>query len=311
MRYFKMVVFTTALFVLMFRCASEVIIDLPDEEPRIVAVSHFTDGQPINVRVTISQPIYASGEPEIPVKADVSISTGGQFLDKLRSVFDEFGGLYWESRDSAETGETYSLVVRIPGMETIEAQSYVPYHSGLRPMEINSEDIRIVDLDETRKAYRIPMELRLERLPKTKRYFAFHLRHEIDVYEIVDGEPMYHHTYQTDSTYYLADGRTLSLLHNLVEPVVLINENLWDNSDQSLQIEALIPFKETVEKPRRIMVEWRTLSEEFYKYHLSLARQGNNNSPLNDPDAVYNNVLNGYGNFSGYAVSIDTIHIPN
>lgn len=310
MRYLKLVFFAMALFVLLLRCASEVIIDLPDEQPRIVAVSHFTNGQPINVRVTISQPIYASGEPETPIKADVSISTGGLFLDKLRSVFDEYGGLYWESRDLAETGETYSLVVRIPGMETIETQSYVPYQSGLRPMEINPQDIRIVDLDETRKAYRIPLELRLERLPKEKRYFAFRLRHETDVYEIVDGDPIYHHTYQTDSTYYLADGRTLSLLHNLVEPVVLINENLWDGSNQSLQIEALIPFKENTEKPRRILVEWRTLSEEFYKYHLSLARQGSN-LPLNDPDAVYNNVLNGYGNFSGYAVSSDTIYIPN
>lgn len=310
MRYLKVVYFAIALLVLMMRCASEVIIDLPDEDPRIVAVSHFTDGEPINVRVTISQPIYASGEPETPIKADVSISTGGLFLDKLRSVYDEFGGLYWESRDLAETGETYSLVVRIPGMETIEAQSYVPYHSGLRPMEIKQEDIRIVDLDETRKAYRIPLELRLERLPKEKRYFAFRLRHETDVYEIVDGEPVFHHSYQTDSTYFIADGRTLSLLHNLVEPVVLINENLWDGSNHSLQIEALIPFRETIEKPRRILVEWRTLSEEFYKYHLSLARQGNN-QPLNDPDAVYNNVLNGFGNFSGYSVSSDTIFIPN
>ena len=56
-------------------------------------------------------------------------------------------------------------------------------------------------------------------------------------------------------------------------------------------------------------MEWRTLSEEFYKYHLSVDRQGNN-LPLSDPDAVYNNVSGGYGNFSGYSVRVDTIELP-
>ena len=310
MRYFRMVFFGTALFVLMVRCASEVFIDLPDEDPRIVAVSHFTDGKPVDVRVTISQPVYASGEPETPIKADVSISTGGQFLDKLRPVYDEQGGLYWESRDLAETGKSYSLVVRIPGMETIEATSYVPVHSGLVPMGIQPDQIKIVDLEDGRKALRLPLVLHVERMPKEKRYFAFKLRHETDVFELVNGEPVYDRSYQTDSTYFFADGRTSSLLHNLVEPVVLINENMWDGNNRMLNIEVLIPYKETLEQPRRLFVEWRTLSEDFYKYHLSLARQGAN-VPLNDPDAVYNNVLKGHGNFSGYSVSNNTLVIPN
>jgi hypothetical protein len=52
------------------------------------------------------------------------------------------------------------------------------------------------------------------------------------------------------------------------------------------------------------------LSEAFYRYHLSLARQGEN-LPLSDPDAVFNNVQGGLGNFSGYAVSIDTVALPD
>jgi len=33
--------------------------------------------------------------------------------------------------------------------------------------------------------------------------------------------------------------------------------------------------------------------------------------PFSDPDAVFNNIEGGYGNFSGYAVSRDTVVIPN
>jgi hypothetical protein len=54
--------------------------------------------------------------------------------------------------------------------------------------------------------------------------------------------------------------------------------------------------------PSKLLIEWRTLSEEFYRYHLSLSRQGNLALPFNDPDAVYNNVSGGFGNFSGYSV---------
>jgi hypothetical protein len=42
---------------------------------------------------------------------------------------------------------------------------------------------------------------------------------------------------------------------------------------------------------------------------LSLSRQGGN-LPLTDPDAVFNNVEGGLGNFSGYSIAIDTIAIP-
>ena len=40
-----------------------------------------------------------------------------------------------------------------------------------------------------------------------------------------------------------------------------------------------------------------------------IRRQGGN-LPLSDPDAVYNNVTGGYGNFSGYSVRVDTIELP-
>ncbi|MBL7776183.1 MAG: DUF4249 family protein, partial [Saprospiraceae bacterium] len=81
------------------------------------------------------------------------------------------------------------------------------------------------------------------------------------------------------------------------------------NETASLDLDAIIPFNPAYERPRRLFVEWRTLSEDFYRYHLSLARQGNN-IPWSDPDALYNNIQGGYGNFSGFSLSGDTIQIP-
>ncbi|HNG90394.1 MAG TPA: DUF4249 family protein, partial [Saprospiraceae bacterium] len=115
-------------------------------------------------------------------------------------------------------------------------------------------------------------------------------------------------SYET-ATFFLTDGPTLSLLHNISEPVVLVNEKYWTEDRRTLRINAFMPYMPDSEKPTRIFVEWRTLSEEFYRYHLSVARQGSN-LPLNDPDAVFNNVKGGYGNFSAYSVHMDTLVLP-
>ena len=106
------------------------------------------------------------------------------------------------------------------------------------------------------------------------------------------------------------DGSTLSLLHNIPENVVLINEKYWSDGRRSLHLDALITYKpEEDQHPVRLYVEWWTLSAEFYRYHLSVARQGSN-LPLSEPDAVFNNVENGYGNFSGYSTTIQAIELP-
>lgn len=303
--------FAVLLFLLAlahWRCAREIFIELPDIPPQIVAVSHFTDGQPFRVEVSISQGLFDAGDPTIPEVADVTISKGGQFLDKLRRAYSEDGKLYWESRDTAFTGIDYALAVRIAGYPLAEAGSSVPEYAGLRPVVLNPADIRIESLADGRSALRAPLVLEVANMPESDRFFAFNLRHETEVIQVINGQPIVDYSYESGS-FFLADGRTLSLLHNIPEPVVLINEQFWSNNRRTIFLDALIPFDPETERPRRIFVEWRTLSEEFYRYHLSLARQGDN-LPLSDPDAVFNNIRGGLGNFSGYAVSVDTVELP-
>lgn len=282
------------------RCAREVQIDLPEEPPRIVAVCHFTANQPFRVEVTISRPLYASGKPERPNDVDITLSSGGLFLDKLKRAYSEQGELYWESRDTAVAEKSYTLVARVAGLDAIESTSSIPAHKGLLPILIDPHSISTIPLQNDTFALRIPLTLELENLPANNRFFAFSLQHEIQT----EDESV------QSATRFLVDGRTFSLLNNTPENVVLINENFWSDNRRTLFLDAIIPFNPDTDKPLRLFVEWRTLSEPFYRYHLSLARQGDN-LPLSDPDAVYNNVEGGYGNFSGYSVQVDTLELPN
>lgn len=286
---------------LFARCAREVKIDLPEAAQKAVVICHFTTGEVFRVRVTLSQPIYDISDPEVPEKVDVTIAKEGTFLDKLFRTTDDFGNTYWESRDTAVTGLPYSISVLVDGLPLAEAGSSIPLFYPIEPVRINQSDIRETPLSDGRLLMNVPIVLRLKQVPSGKRYFAFNLKHDIAV---ADGT-----IYEGLSTNYTADGRTLSLLHDLAEPAVLINEKFWSDNSDSLVLNAVIPYSPgDNEKPSRLYIEWRTLSEEFYKYHLSVDRQGNN-LPLSDPDALYNNVAGGYGNFSGYSVQSDTVKL--
>ncbi|MFN0015713.1 MAG: DUF4249 family protein [Saprospiraceae bacterium] len=302
-----------AIFVLFLLsalgCVREADVDLPDLPTRIVALSHFTVGQPIKVEVSLSQKLTDAGDPVVPFNADVSIAVGGQFLDKLFRVKGDDGRIFWQSRDLVQVGTEYSLGVRIGGLETVEATSSAPKHASILDVRIDTSKMRVTDLDDGRRVLRVPLEIPLITLPNQQRYFAFALRHEIESFEVVNGEPVPDEYYDVP-TKFLADGRTLALVYDTPEQVILINENYWGDGRTALVLDAIVPFDPETELPRRIFVEWRTLSEEFYRYYLSLARQGNN-FPLNDPDALYNNIIGGLGNFSGYSVSEKSVAIPN
>jgi hypothetical protein len=302
---------TCSMIVLLFaRCAREVVIDLPEEEPKIVAICHFTEGQHFRANITMSQPVNVGDDPDQPDAVDATLAIKGAFYDVLYRVKGEGNSYYWRSHQQklATAGVEYSFVVRVPGYPTVQASSRIPFHRPIDPVVITSGDLVVETLADGSKELRIPLELRLQQWPDSERYFAFYLTHDTDVYEsfvplLLD------YTKEQQPTNFLADGRTISLLHNIPEPVVLIDEKYWADNRRALYLVARIPFDPDTDRPRRMYITWRTLSKEFYRYHLSLSRQGAN-LPLNEPDAVYNNMVGGLGNFSGYSVRIDTVDIP-
>jgi hypothetical protein len=297
-------------FLLLARCAREVIIDLPEESPKVVAVCHFTDGQHFRANINMSQPVNEGDDPDQPATVDARISANGEYYDLLYRVKREGGtDYYWRSHQEklARTGVQYSMVVKVPGYPDVSASSSIPVHFPVEKIVIDSAGIVVVNLSDGSKEMRIPLELSMLDLPETERYFAFYLTHDTEVYE-PDNPTELWYTEEQLPTNFLADGRTISLLHNIPEPVVLINENYWADDRRTLYLTARIPFDDLT-KPRTLYITWRTLSKEFYRYHLSLSRQGGN-LPLSDPDAVFNNMAGGLGNFSGYSVRVDTVALP-
>lgn len=309
MRLTFAILLLTSLGLVLSRCVREVPIDLPVQPAKIVALSHFSPNHPIRVEVSLSQTFADAGDPLIPYTADVSIAVEGKFLDQLTRAVDDGGRIYWESSKLVMPEIPYSLSVRVSGKDPVEAVSAAPKPVKLEQVMIDTAQIRLVELADGKRAMRVPLLLQLPAKPRDNFYFAFNLRHEIEAFELVDGQPVPDEYYEA-STKFLAEGRTLALIYDTPENVVLISENFWSDGNRIFTLDALIPYDPQNERPRRLFVEWHTLSEEFYRYHLSLARQGQN-LPLFDPDALYNNINGGYGNFSGFSFTVDTLLLPN
>jgi hypothetical protein len=303
--------FIPLLFPLL-QCTREVTITLPEEAPKTVVVCHFKPDNKFFVQLSRSQSVFSSSDFDIldSNECKATLSIDGLFWDRLKFKYDtESGEYFWVSRKTPLVGIPYTIAVQVPGNPLVESTSKVPNYFPIDHQRLSAGTPYTIPLPDGTFALRVPLEIKLTDLPPQNRYFAFQLIHSTNVYRNVNGSQEFDYSYQATSSF-TTDGRTLALLNDVssAEPVVLVNDKFWDADHSSIRLDAIIQYKSSIEKPSQLVLEWRTLSEEFYKYHLSLSRQGNN-SPLNDPDAVFNNVKNGYGNFSGYSVAFDTLRL--
>ncbi|MBL7808128.1 MAG: DUF4249 family protein, partial [Saprospiraceae bacterium] len=196
--------------ILWASCAKEVIIDLPEEPPKLVVICHFTEGENFRAKITLSKPVNDNGKTEI-VRKDVTatLSTNGQFWDKMVPDTTEVEKItYWESNKNqrAEKGQKYTLTVRVPGYPPIQSSSEIPTHVKPEHITLHTSDVYVVPSIDGLSELRVPLTLELPYLPIEGRYFAFNITHETTVFESFD-PPVIHFT-KEGQTNFLTDGRT-------------------------------------------------------------------------------------------------------
>ncbi|HEY3385818.1 MAG TPA: DUF4249 family protein, partial [Saprospiraceae bacterium] len=61
----------------------------------------------------------------------------------------------------------------------------------------------------------------------------------------------------------------------------------------------------------KVYVELRTITQEYYKYHSTLARQLIvRQDPFAEPVTIFNNIEGGFGNFSGFSPDVISSNLP-
>ena len=82
----------------------------------------------------------------------------------------------------------------------------------------------------------------------------------------------------------------------------LIEDKPIDGNSIRIPIPISIRMPAGVQNLDEMIVELRSVSEEYYLFHSTVSRQQNNSDqPFSDPVVLFNNIRNGQGVFAGYS----------
>jgi hypothetical protein len=273
--------------------------ELPvNEVPKLTIISHLApesiEGQKVYV--------YASQTPDDSSKfytpdhlvVDVT-EVETQHTVRLDTTLDD-SKVYFEFPEGfLRAGYTYSIYAFAPGFGIVEATTVIPKPSTISHMSIKDVKIEQSDVHTFKKIVRYKIDLEIDHIDLNRYYhLIFYNQYAgLDSFlfilnpESSDDQPFtYHYDYG----------------------ILIDKEDLAPG--QPLTFE----FKDWVVNDNdlvRVYAELRTITEAYYKYHSSLARQLIViQDPFAEPVTIYNNIDGGYGNFSGFAPDVTSSDLP-
>lgn len=193
-----------------------------------------------------------------------------------------------------KSGSRYTIRASAPGFETVKGSTFIPSPSTITELSVKTISIEPSELNEFKKNIRYTLQFKINHLPENRYYhlvfYNQYLGQNED--EVVDPE--------------LSDNQPF--IHHYAYGVLMDRSNLQDDQ---LLVFNFVDFVLNGHDLKTIVVELRSVSPEYYKYHTSLARQLNSRDDIfGEPVTLFNNIQGGYGNFSGFARSITSSDLP-
>lgn len=285
----------------------------PDVEipaPELVLSSTFSIGQPFLVSVTSTRVSLPATPVTYIHNAEVTLWQEDTPLERLKWTGETFQGIpyYTSTEYKAQPNTRYTIKVSAPGFEPVSAQSTIPtpvpvqrartLFAGYAPSQDLDEILCMFNFEVV---FNDPAELR--------NYYHLRIHQEVQEFKlsesgdtILTGRSVQHLGFGTSInnnavTAYLEDG-------------VLLDDVWFNGRAFVLSFPVQMRIRPGREIPRGFYVELRTVSEEYYKFHSSIARtKSNPGPPYTEPVIVYSNVQRGRGVFAGFSVAVDSIRV--
>jgi hypothetical protein len=289
---------------LLVACTREGTYDFPEEPSKLVVSAHAVPGERMTVYVGYSLPYYEMDTIKADFKPRVSL-TSESLGSIVLTPIGTYPNLYYITNKAIGAGSNLMLKIESPDYETVTSTTRAT--NILSPVETTLDRTTLAStvLDSSKSLFRVPLKIRIPDLAKSDSLFAFRLTYSRTNQEL-NGQLLT----KEGPAQFVADGTTLANLYSISDGAILIDRKHWGNSqDSSITIEALLPYETLRLVSIEMMVEWRTLSPDYYKYYLSVARSGGLTIPFGSTDIIYNNIIGGYGNFSGYSRETHTISV--
>jgi hypothetical protein len=286
--------------VVMLFAGCETTLELPNNNlPKLTIISHLSTAasgwEKPRVYVFVSQSPSDSSSFEMPENLEVEVTELETDLSIRLSQTTSNGETFFGfPKNFLKEGFSYTISAYAPGFESVRATTSIPTPSTISNLNISSVRIEPSTKNEFKDIVRYALDFEINHVGKNRYYhLVFYNQYAglpsayIVNPELTDDQPFLAHY----------DFGVLIDREDLVPGAPLtFNFVDWVLEDNEL---------------RRVFVELRTITEEYYKYHSSLARQLIvRQDPFAEPVTIFNNIEGGYGNFSGFSPDVSSSYLP-
>jgi hypothetical protein len=316
MRIFQLIIYVSAALALS--CETTINVDIPREDSRLVVNAILAADSSVRLHLSSSR-FSLDDTPIQPVKgAEVILFEDGQqvaVLEESQAGMNGEAGWY-QSSYLPKAGHSYSLRATKEGFQTVEAETFIT-----KPVSIGDLDYDYLVLDQSIIVDGVPDTFRQKELQEVSLLIEDPAG-ESNYYEVI----MYQESVQYLRDFNGMDPVIYDTIYRLNETYLssddpLFTENDLLDSDASYYGNSLIFSDETFDGRSyrlafrqqgssgfsedgslKYLVFLRSLNREQYLYiqSLQLQRETEGN-PFAEPVPVYNNIVGGYGIFSGYS----------
>ena len=299
--------FVFSLLTCVGACIEPVDLPLPVQDKTLSVVCHFSPLDTFELVLSRGHSILDSGSvgaTYVP-DAQVSIFSKGVLLDVLTyqpaMPGSEVPPHYKSSYFIPEEGESYSLRVVVDDEEPITAQSSVPPAVGVRQGSF-AYNLEISQEDEFSSRANYELSFVIDDPPDTANFYHLIFYQEICNFLIdQNGEKKKKKIYSKPLRAE-AQNAFLPLTPYIEGRGYLFKDDFFEGSFQEFSFSGTFLFSTNFQTLGHFVVELRSVPEEYYLYHTSLARYSRSLSdPLAPPVLVTGNVENAQGIFTGFS----------
>lgn len=291
-------------------CEEPVDLGIELTAPQLVVTSNFSPNASVKVRVakTVSV-LNADPRDELIYDADVAIYDGKELLADLDLVIPLFGEAYYTAAGfEPETNRAYTLEVMAPGFPSVSATSSIPERVWINRFEI-ADLRREVDWAQDLAYFSYEVRMDYEDPFMVRNYYHLNFYQQIVEFVVTDGD-----TLVTDSTQVFplefSEANDDNFVYAAILGGILLQDKPYPNGIAFYLRHRLNPRRQ---KLGQLIVELRTVSDEYYRFYNSVSRQQNagSGSGLSQPVIEFNNVQNGRGIFAGYNKALDSLNLSS
>lgn len=295
-----------SFFLLVSTCEKEVQLNINEVDSKLAVLCNFSPDEPFILELSKSKSINSTKlGTNIVNNADVQICVDNVVIETILplNTSPDANSKFQSTQALPKTKQVYTLKIDAEGLAPITATSSIP-----EAIEISHSTIGAIvpfetDDDET-EGYHVRLGVQFEDPAHETNYYQISFFQEILTSEPAAQE----NNIETSSNdgYSFIDDDIINNF-NLIDGGILFKDLTFNGTTKEFVFQPKFFYKpgtpSSTATPINIIIELRSVSEEYYKYYTSIYRQSSqdNNTPFSNPTVIYSNVKNGYGVFAGYS----------